>query len=250
MSTRIIGFGRTLPTEFLQYVWTEHDAPPEDTHVGDLIFDPANKVAWVLVEFDGTGVDALDVCQINQTTVRDSNIPAAVSKYADRFSIAATSVTENQFAGGMMFVDGGTGQGYRSRIASNKATSGGNVEIVLAEKLEVALATSSDVRLLSDKFKNVQKGTAGFKLPVGVAQRSYGGNKYGWIQLGGEVLVVSSASVASADNDGTPFVPAADGEVALQAADLGPIVGYSLITGGIAANAVIPMQLALPWQFA
>ena len=250
MSIRIIALGRTLPTEFLQYINEEWDEPPPDTHVGDIVVDHRRKSTWMVAHF-GNRIPALSVVQFNVSIVHDAYLPSSVSTHSRRFIMSAEDVKEDQYQGGLLLVDGGTGQGHRYVIASNTATdSNDDIKVELVEKLETALDRHSLCQLVSDPARNVLRGSVSRHLPAGVAARAFAAGKYGWIQIAGIATVVTAPGVSQSQNDGTPFVKAAGGRVNRQSvSSLAPIVGTPLTNRSYAGDENVAIMLTLARNF-
>ena len=186
------------------------------------------------------GSSALDVNKIvrsERRSVSDSNIPAAVEAGRNSFEIRSTSAhAEDEFAGGVMMVFGGPGNGTRIPISSNGAVvANANISVTLQEELPVALTTSSDVLLLADIHRDVAEGDAGNYLPFGTTIAEVPANYYFWAAYGATQGIANAAITA---NDGSPIIMAADGNFAIQGTDLRAVVGHTLVGGDIGADDV------------
>lgn len=231
---------RAIPEYFLQTTEERRDAI-----LGEKI-NISPMQGFIYLKNGATALDVDHIVQTSAPVVADSNIPAAVSLGADTFQIAATGVTEDQYAGGVMFVYGGTGQGTRVGIMSNTATVGGNITIRLVSDLPVALDTTSDVRLIGSLFNNVVEGTDSRNLALGTAIQAVPANRYFWAGYG-VTQGIANADIASGANDGTPIIKAATGEFAAQPdTNLKREIGMILQSGAITANDVVSIFLNPP----
>ena len=236
---QIPAYVETAPEEFIDRIYDTWDEPPPDVDYGDIVIDYPRRAAFQFVRF-GNAVDALDVCRVERSTIRDSAL-LATSAYERRLQIGASTatITKDQFAGGTLFVE----DGRRYVIVGNTTKDTANqFFITLAQPgLLKSLTTSDEARLLSSPFTNWRKGTAlasGANSPTGgVTPRSHASGMSGFCQIAGECLVVVSADISNSNNDGTPVIRVASGEVNIQTAAEQPAVGSLLISGAIDVSA-------------
>ena len=146
-------------------------------------------------------------------------------------TVGTVTVTANQYANGYIVFtgEGGTGNGLYYRIKSHPAATAAVVTLTLYEGLEVAITTSTQADLVPNLYDGViVYPTSATSAPAGVAVIAVPASSYGWIQTGGEGLVLADASGAvtvgalvTASNQTAGSVE--DGDT-----DTQPIVGVAL----------------------
>lgn len=118
-------------------------------------------------------------------------------------TLGGTAATINQYQGGFLLVQSGTGIGQSLRIAGNtaQASTTGAVVVTLEDGPNVALTTSSVVSLIPPHGQNVIiNPTTPSNVPVGVALYAISPSSYGFLKVKGLIGAVSDASVASVGN--------------------------------------------------
>lgn len=135
-------------------------------------------------------------------------VPANVAVGATEITVTlgATAATKDQYQGGLLVVNAGTGKGQQFVIKGNDAgASAGSCRIVIDGALKTALASAdSKVTLYPNKYNGVvESGTVAFAR-VGVAIRDMASGEYGWILTRGAAgVLIQGAAVAIAD----PVIP-------------------------------------------
>lgn len=131
--------------------------------------------------------------------------------------VTAANVVANQYAGGYLTVDEGTGAGTTYKIRSNDATGGaagsGKIRCVLYDPLVAAWSTSdTDVTLVESPYwKVVVNPTAGTSMPVGVPLVAVAINYYCWLQTWGPCGVfIDAGSGGGAAKDERWCAPSAN----------------------------------------
>lgn len=109
----------------------------------------------------------------------NGNVPASVT-----VTLGATAVTANQYAGGYLIVNSGTGLGQTLQIASHPAAAlSTNVVVTLADAPNTALvAASSTVTLVAPPCNGVIiNDHSNLQQPVGVTLYAIAASAYGFI---------------------------------------------------------------------
>lgn len=133
-----------------------------------------------------------------------SNVAIGASEIT--VTLGATAAAQDDYQGGLLVVNAGTGIGQQFRILGNvKAALSTACKIKIDGQLAVALASSdSKVTLYPNKFNGVTASNAVAKRRVGVAVRSFASGDYGWFKVKGPAGVLNSgAAIALAD----PVIP-------------------------------------------
>lgn len=133
-----------------------------------------------------------------QAYSNNGNTPATVT-----VTLGATALTANQYQGGFLLVQSGTGIGQTLRITENPAalSSGTGVVITLEDAPNTALTTSSVVSLIPPHGANVIiNPTTPSNVPAGIALYPISPASYGFLKVKGLVGAVSDASIASVGN--------------------------------------------------
>ena len=154
-------------------------APDFVTYVGQR-FDTSDGRELVLV---ANGAAALVSGTVIQSAAEIAGfqalamtVPAAYPATAGLFQIlvtnGATVLNVNQFAGGYLIVDSGTGLGQTLKISQHQAAANGATFVVtLEDPIQVTLTASSKITLAYNMYYNVitSTGSTATGAPVGVA---------------------------------------------------------------------------------
>jgi hypothetical protein len=149
-------------------------------------------------------------------------------------TLGATEATQDQYQGGLLVVNAGTGIGQQFAILGNtKGDASATIKVKIAGALAVALDTDdSKVTLYPNKFAGVTTETTAALRRVGVAIRAMADDEYGWFQVKGPAgVLIEGTAVAVAD----PVIPstntagAVEGVGSVAATD--QIVGFALQAG-------------------
>ena len=246
MSYRIIGLGRTLPTEFIDLVGTAMTELPRDAYVGDVIISKFG--AWRLAKIGTGGLDEALLGQATITTTASEITCHEDAARGDNFvNLRLAAVTKDSYKGGRLFVTDSVGMGHEYPISSNSVASGSNhnFQVMLSEPLRTDFATTTKVRLISNPYSNVVEGTAGGAEKVGWAGLDLAATNYGFLKFGGFVVAQTGAPLTL---HGPALVAHAGGTVNSNlAATVLPHVGtiVSPLSGNIANNARIVIKATL-----
>jgi len=181
----------------------------------------------------------------NHVGARATN-SAAIGDEVIEVTVGATAVTEDQYKGGLIVINAGTGLGQQFRIKGNTAAaSAGTTKVYIDGAVKVALATAdSKAHLYPNKFNGVTtSATLAFRR-VGVAVRALANGEYGWLQTTGVAgVLVEGAAVAIAD----PVIPSATTAGAVEgigtAAVTDQVVGVAIQAGTTAQYVGIDLNL-------
>lgn len=104
------------------------------------------------------------------TSINVTTYTGAVGSTVIATTVGATAVNVNQYQGGYVLVNAGTGNGQTLRIASNTGVAASGVTtITLEDPIAVALDSTSKISLLSSPYQNViVNPTTVTGTPVGV----------------------------------------------------------------------------------
>lgn len=145
------------------------------------------------------------------------------------FAVGATAVTVNQYQGGYLVVNAGTGAGQALEISGNtKAGSAGSPVVYLADAFVAATSVSdSKFSLIPAPYSAVIQASSTLAAGcAGVAVTALADASYGWFQTGGVCSVLSDAGAPGA---GAPFTYSDDtaGAIGPYETDaVGPTLGY------------------------
>lgn len=126
-------------------------------------------------------------------------VAAAVAAGAQKVTatLGATAATAEQYSDGYLVVNDAAGEGINYLISGHAAVaSAGVISVNLAEPVEVALTTSSEVSLIANPYSAVivAPGAVAHR-PVGVPNVSITNAYYGWLQTGGDCSVLSDGII-------------------------------------------------------
>ena len=191
------------------------------TVAGKLYQDPAlvaNHQDLVVTAFTAYGTSG--------GVLNSGSQPATVTA-----TLGGTAATLNQYQGGFLIVEEGTGLGQTLRIAENtaQATTTGAIVVTLQHAPNVALDTTSKVSLVPPHGANIIiSPTTPTNVPVGVALYAIAVSSYGFLKTKGLTGAVSDSSNASVGNSIMPSTTTA-GDVTLFIAT-GANLGSAAIT--------------------
>lgn len=158
------------------------------------------------------------------------------------FAVGATAVTADQYKGGYLVVNKGTGAGQALLISGNtSAASSGSPVINLKDAIITATAVAdSKFSLYPNPFSAAllyAHAAPNTSIPTGVPAVSVAAattalpSTYFWSQVGGECSVLADAATWVGTFDGVIASTLTDGAVGIQAtATIQPTIGYSLDT--------------------
>lgn len=179
-----------------------------------------------------------------------TTVPATAGTFTVSVTLGATLLKTNQYQGGYLVVNAGTGIGQTLRIASNvnAAASASGVVITLEDAIVTTLDATSKVCLIPNPYKNVViNPTTATNTPTGITlypiaasvapttdgttgkQTAEGVAQYAFVQTKGAVSCLSDVSVASVGLGISPSTTTA-GAITVKAATLANI-GRALQTG-------------------
>ena len=123
---------------------------------------------------------------------------------------AGTNIVLNEYAGGYLYVNDGTGQGLAYKIKSHPAHVHGtspNCVMTLYDPIKVALVASntSQVSLAHNKYTHVIKAPGTTPLTgeaIGVASSVLANNDFFWLQVKGPATVLVEGTVVIGDSVG------------------------------------------------
>ena len=121
----------------------------------------------------------------------------AAGSYTVSVTLGATAVTANEYRGGYLVINAGTGVGYTYCIASHPAALG-NAAVVLTLEDPIAVATSvanSKGSLAYHPYEGVIASVNTAK-PVGIANYVIPANYYAWFQTGGVCAGLNKSNTA------------------------------------------------------
>jgi len=169
-----------------------------------------------LVEEEGKSPDAVVAIDATELTV-------------------TTTAAQTDCAEGYMFVHEGDGEGYAYRIkkATANADTSTSTDLVLYDKIHIALAVASEVAIMNNFYFDLDIHATITKFAVGIAPTAVTANYYFWCQTWGPCAMLQSGTTAA----GSILIPhATDGSVGIQSAYTSNIVGVNLFVGTAAQN--------------
>ena len=172
-----------------------------------------NDRTYRYAQVGGTGIGAgLAVCTRDKSHATNhlnlSCAAAAIGATTVAIETAGTDIVANEYKGGYLYVNDGTGQGLAYKIKSHPAhdhSDDATCVITLYDPIKVALVASgtSQVSLAHNKYKKVIVMPATTPLTgqtVGVTQIALTASYYGWIQTGGPAAALVVGTVVIGDS--------------------------------------------------
>lgn len=201
-------------------------------------------VSQDLSESSVVDTDNAVIAPASAVAVSDSPLkPGALGSNYVQLTLAA--VTANQFRGGKFVTTDDTGEGYTYDILGNTATdnpASGDIRLVLAQPLQVALDTTTDIAITGNQYANLEDATIGTdEDPVGVTcATTTSALPYAWIQTRGVVGILQDGSVALGDMVGIGSVA---GSVATLAAYTSAYIGFCVDPGDTTGHGTFKINL-------
>lgn len=135
------------------------------------------------------------------TTANHKNVNCLAASIGDKtvtVVLGATAAAENLYAGGLLWVNAGTGRGRTYRVSGHPSHAGsGNLAVSLHDPVAVALVASgtSKVTLVRSPYNGVvQAGATPASKLLGVAVSAIAANEFGWIQTKGPCSVLEGGT--------------------------------------------------------
>lgn len=130
--------------------------------------------------------------------VNQTGVVAAAGTQTVTYTIGATLATQNQYAGGYLVVNAGTGAGQALLIGGNNAAgSAGSITVNLLDAVITATDATSKFSLVPNLYSAALLFASGSSLvlvSVGVPNVSIPDQSYGWLQVGGTCSVLANGT--------------------------------------------------------
>lgn len=181
----------------------------------------------------------------NHVGSRATNSAAIGDEFID-VTVGATAVTEDQYKGGVLVINAGTGIGQQWKIKGNQASAGGVATRFFIEgSVKVALASAdSKADLYPNKYNGLTASSTLLLRRVAVAIQAFSTNEYGWFGTRGVFGVLVEGSAAGLAD---PVIPSATTAGAVEgigsAAVTDQVVGYAIKAGVTAQVSGIDLNL-------
>lgn len=161
--------------------------------------------------------------------------------------ITSASKTLNQFAGGYLIIEDGSGKGYTYRIKGNTATgdpASGNIRMELYDALKANLSTDTDMTIVPNLWNDlVAADTATNVMASGVScSTTTTTYPFGWFQTKGVVGIYTYGTVNIGNSVCLAAAPATSGSVEIWGGahtTLANVLGRQAIGQCVAAGATL-----------
>lgn len=205
-------------------------------NLGELVHSNDGR-AFRYAKAGGTALAAGKLQQSSAQDTGDHNlaIAAAAANATQIVTTSTVTVTANQYAQGFALIADDAGEGYYYKIKSHLAATSAVVTLELADKIQVALTTSTTVDLVKNPYDAVIiNPTTISSSPAGVAVKALTASYFGWLQVSGPCSVLADGAltvgtdVVASDNvagavevtaDGTPEILSVVGTAMIAATD-------------------------------
>ena len=171
---------------------------------------------------------------------------AAIGDSEIQVTVGATAVTADQYQGGVIVINAGTGIGQQFKIKGNTAAaSSGTTTVYIEGQVKVALASAdSKADLYPNKFNGLTASNTLLLRRVCVATQGFSNGEYGWFATRGVFgVLVEGSAVGLAD----PVIPSATTAGAVEgigtAAVTDQVVGYAIKAGVTAQVSGVDLNL-------
>ena len=151
-------------------------------------------------------------------SIADINLPKAANIRDSVVTIAATAtVAEDAYKDGRLLITGGTGVGHSFPVAGNSGRTGaGNIEVSIGARLPIALDTTSDILLVSSRYRNLRVGTGSGEIAVGIIPVAVPANDYFWIIEEGPTIAIAGEAIAASTRANIDLMPGPSGRLMLR----------------------------------
>lgn len=240
--SRITNKGAVAPLALFQ---TTTDASAE-TYTGQR-FDLSDGREVVFVQAGAVALVADNLIQSSAIVANHQNIAvttAAAGATQITVTLGATAATANQYQGGFVAINAGTGIGQTLKISSHPAANASATLVLTLEDALVAAVATADSKavLIANPYDAViVNPTTATGTPVGVAFYPIAASAYGYLISKGPVGALSDASVAAVGLGIMPSTTTA-GTITVGTAT-GARIGRALQTGVSAEARVVYVDL-------
>ncbi len=208
---------------------------------------------FVYTLIGGSGITAGKLCQaaVHQgADHHDMSLTAAVAagSYTVSIETAGTDLTKDQYAGGYLWVNDGTGEGQLFKIKSHAAhdhSEDPTCVFTLYDPVETALAASgtSLVTIHQNKqYKVVIAAHAETAALVGATVIPMDADNYGWLQTRGPAALWTLGTVVVGNNV-TRATATSNGPVQAAGDDVSVVVGEVMVVNVTTDYSLIDMRL-------
>jgi len=191
-----------------------------------------------VVDTDNVVIAPASAVSVSGETIK----PGAIGSTYVELTLA--SVTLNQFRGGKFVTTDDTGEGYTYDILGNTATddpASGNIRLSLAQKLQVALDTTTDIAITGSMYMDVETATTGTdEAPIGVTcATTTSALPFCWVQTKGVVGILQDGAIALGD----VVALSTAGNVKVAADYNSPFIGYCVDPGDTTGHGTFKINL-------
>lgn len=160
----------------------------------------------VAADFSDAGVVVTDNIVIDPASAvavaGESVKPGDVGSHYVQITLA--SISANQFKGGYLAIEDGSGEGYQYRIKGNTATgtpASGDIRIELYDQIKVRLSPNTDIIIVPQLTNScVSATTATDAVAVGVLQADTTASlPFAWVQTAGVATCLQDGTLALGD---------------------------------------------------
>lgn len=206
------------------------------TNRGQLVSQDISETS--VVDTDNVIIAPASAVSVSGETIK----PGAIgSTYVE---ITLASVTLNQYRGGKFVTTDDTGEGYTYDILGNTATddpASGTFRLSLAQKLQVALDTTTDFAIMGNPYSDVEASTGTDEFPVGVlCSTTTSALPYAWAQSKGVVGLLQVGNVTQGD---VLVVSNTAGGAEVMSIFTQPIIGFCTDPGDTTGHMIAKINL-------
>src|SRR3990167_3061846 len=218
-----------------------------------------NEGRLVAADFSDSGKATTDNVVINpvSTTSVASEYPTLPGQVGSHFVQATIAgITANQYQGGYLVIEDGSGEAYVYRIKGNTATGNpvaGDMRFQLWEPLKVIVSGNSDIQIIPSMYNSLIIASVGTDWAVcGVTCGNMAAGEFGWVCTHGVCAVLEDITVGTlTGGDQVALSTAVDGAVCPYgqgttsvATLIGvQVVGYCIQTAADTEHASVYLQL-------
>ena len=157
-------------------------------------------------------------------SLQDVNLPEAASQLSDQVTVTSgtTAVAADAYVDGFLIINGGLGAGHLFPVDGNTAGAGSaatdTITVHLGCQLPVALDTTTDIRLISSRYRNVRTGTGTGDLALGFVPIDVPANDYFWLITEGPTAAIAGEAITLSPTT-VDLKPGGGGRLSLRNAD-------------------------------
>ena len=183
-------------------------------------------VKAVLAKNGGTALNPGVYVEVPFTSLSDSNLPKVADIRDDQVTILSgtTAIAKDLYKDGRLIITGGIGVGHSFPVTGNTIGAGSaatdTIVVHLGAQLPIALDLTTDVRVITSRYRNLRVGTGSGELVVGFIPIAVPANDYFWLIQEGPTAAIAGETITPSTAANIDLKPVSNGRLSLRNAAL------------------------------